>query len=197
MSRSIFSFNFWVCRCNPVVSRFKWIHFDSTFIWYQLLSRIFKNIFWKIFLTFCSCLIWDRNDPGLLFFSRLSFHMFYAVDGPALMGSNSSSVCSGFSMRFRLKKPHCQTKQHSLRWYQREPVPGVQIVERSSKWGASYDVHRENGGGALSPSSLPSFFFFFVNFSPALSYLNAWNKLIVQSNNTLKHAASDKSRKNV
>ena len=28
----------------------------------------------------------------------------------------------------------------------------------------------------LSPSSLPSFFFF-VNFSPALYYLNAWNRL--------------------
>ena len=30
----------------------------------------------------------------------------------------------------------------------------------------------------LSPSSLPSFFFFFVNFSPALYYLNAWNRLM-------------------
>ena len=161
MSRSIFSFNFWVCRCNPVVSRFKWIHFDSTFIWYQLLSRILKNIFWKIFLTFCSGLIWDRNDPGLLSCSRLSFHMFYAVDGPALMGSNSSSVCSGFSTRFRLKKPHCQTKQHSLRWYQRQPVPGVQIVERSGKWGA-----RKTGENWIE-----------LNFSPALYYLNAWNRL--------------------
>ena len=42
----------------------------------------------------------------------------------------------------------------------------------------------ENRGGGgesernLSPSSLPSFFlFFFVNFSPALYYLNAWNRL--------------------
>ena len=110
------------------MSWFKWIHFDSSFIWYQLLSRILKNIFWKIFLTFCSGLIWDRNDPGLLSCSRLSFHMFYAVDGPALMGSNSSSVCSGFSMRFRLKKPHCQTKQHSLRWYRRLTWPSQNRV---------------------------------------------------------------------
>ena len=41
---------------------------------------------------------------------------------------------------------------------------------------------RTGGGGEsernLSPSSLPSFFlFFFVNFSPALYYLNAWNRL--------------------
>ena len=93
-----------------------------------LFSRILKNIFWKIFLTFCSGLIWDRNDPGLLSCSRLSFHMFYAVDGPALMGSNSSSVCSGFSMRFRLKKPHCQTKKHSLRWYRMLTLPSQNRV---------------------------------------------------------------------
>ena len=30
----------------------------------------------------------------------------------------------------------------------------------------------------LSPSSLPSFFFFFVDFSPALYYPNAWNRLL-------------------
>ena len=31
-----------------------------------------------------------------------------------------------------------------------------------------------------SPSSLPSFFVFFVNFSPALYYLNAWNRLLAE-----------------
>ena len=43
-------------------------------------------------------------------------------------------------------------------------------------------VGKRGGGGEsslpLSPSSLPSFFFFFVNFSPALYYLNAWNRLL-------------------
>ena len=49
------------------------------------------------------------------------------------------------------------------------PVPGVQIVERSGKWGASTPGKRGRGGGVggrarerrylQSPSSLPSFFF--------------------------------------
>ena len=51
-----------------------------------------------------------------------------------------------------------------------KPVPGVQIVERGGKWGSEL---------SCTPlvSSLPSFFFFFVNFSPTLYYLNAWNRL--------------------
>ena len=32
------------------------------------------------------------------------------------------------------------------------------------------------GEGEMGGGSLPSFFFFFVNFSPALYYLNAWNR---------------------
>ena len=50
----------------------------------------------------------------------------------------------------------------------------------------------EGGGGAresslpLSPSSLPSFFFFFVNFSPALYFLNAWNRLLYLIINSLR-----------